>query len=83
MDEERHDKEGVDLHGEVRRKIADAQSLVTMPPRLVRVLPDACKKPGKAAVLAKKPGIFHARQIVKRKEIIAVRRSVLFGQSAA
>ena len=80
---QRQDEERIDLHGEIRRQIADAQSLVTMVRQLVRILPNACKEARKAAVLTKKPGIFHARQIVKRKEIVAVRHSVLLGKSAA
>ena len=83
VSEQRQDEERIDLHGEIRRQIADAQSLVTMARQLVRILPDACKEARKAAVLTKKPGIFHARQIVKRKEIVAVRHSVLLGKSAA
>ena len=83
MDEQRQDKKSVDLRSKVGRDIADAQPLVAMARSLMRVLPKPFEERCKTAVLTKKPGIFHARQIVKRKEIIAVRCSVLFGQSAA
>ena len=83
MNKKRHDEESIDLHGEIRRNISDAQSLMAVKQRIVRILPHALKKRRKAAVFTKKPGIFHARQVVKRKEIVAVRHAMFFRQSAA